>query len=168
LKRPFNGFSFEFSKYLLKNRFSIGLGVLTTQDQTPKDSFNYSTIEPRISFGQFNLIIQYIEPINKWLRLNFYVVSSYSFCTLTDNAILIKKGDNEYAKTIAENKFITIEPGLGLSYRLFRMKMDHNVLWLNIRTHYRYSMTGEFIFGSIGQHNGLIYFAGLTYNYTLF
>ena len=168
LSRRFSGFSFEFSKYLFKNTFSVGLGVLTTQDQIPKDSFKYSTIEPRISFGQFNLIIQYIEPINKWLKFNFYVVSSYSIFTLTDNAFLIKKGNNEYAKTIAENKFITIEPGVGLSYRLFKMKLNQNVIWLNLRTHYRYSTKGEFEFGNIRQHNGFIYLAGLTYNYRLF
>ena len=46
--------------------------------------------------------------------------------------------------------------------------MDEGVIWLNLRTHYRYSITGEFEFGNIGEHNGFIYLAGLTYNYTLF
>ena len=150
-------------KFYPYKRFATGFCASITNKKINK-TFQYTIGQPVLSYYEFGWINQYDILQKDRIRIGLNVNNCIAFSQLGDNNIkekyYAKYGVQEKAKTISNNYFYLLEPGLDMNIRLFSNKHDPD-FYLTLKAKYR------FVFGDTqyGQHSDFSnYYLGLGFS----
>lgn len=146
LAKKFYGINWTI-RYFPGERFGTGLYLVFCQRKI-SDRFTYQIQKPIIDFYEIGWINQYNFLQTNGVQMNISIINAFSQARLGDNAIKERRHKN-MPKEIESNYFYSLEPGVGISIRLF--SNNDADFWLTSGTSYRfafgkskYSMTNEF------------------------